>query len=161
MNAPTPVDLQMFEQHVSRPDFKLALRERRWEIRSISWPKVVMRIFVKVKNAGPTHYDLRFDCSGYPNQAPTAMMWDGDTDQSLPFARWPTGRSVVPPIFNPGWQAGAALYLPCDRAAIQGHDDWVSKHPNWIWQPTVGIFHYLRIVHALLNSEDYTGIRGA
>ena len=47
--------------------------------------------------------------------------------------------------------------LPCDRQSIEGHENWHGEHPSLIWDPTVGIVHYLRIVHDLLNSGDYLG----
>lgn len=161
MNALIPLEQQVLEEHVNRADFRLARKQRRWDVISVDWPNVLIRIFVATRTGGPGYFDLRFDCVGYASSPPTAILWDSVAGNPLSFARWPAGKHLIPSIFNPGWQNGTALYLPCDRMAIQGHGDWPSRYPNWIWKPQVGIIQYLRIVHALLTSEDYTGIRGA
>jgi hypothetical protein len=161
MNAHVPLDQQVFEQHVKTPAFKLGCRDGRWAVLNETWPKVTIRVFARAISGLPDYYDLRFDCSGYPNDPPTAVLWDTLANKTLPFAQWPAGRHMIPSIFNPGWEGGAALYLPCDRRAIKGHDQWRTQYPNWIWKPAVGIILYLRIVHELLNSEDYTSVRGS
>ena len=58
-------------------------------------------------------------------------------------------------VFRPNWKAGSALYLPCDRESIRGHDNWRNEMPSKIWDPAKGIVHYLELVHELLNSADY------
>jgi hypothetical protein len=159
MNSPVTPDQRVFEEHANRPSFRLAKYERRWEVLRVSWPNVFVRIYAEYRDGAPGYFDFRFDCAGYPNAAPTAMPWDYGTDQSLAFARWPKGRSQIPSIFNPQWNNGQALYLPCDRLAIAGHPDWATRYPRWLWKPDVGLAHYIGIVHELLNSPDYTGIR--
>ncbi|MGA2795357.1 MAG: hypothetical protein ABSE69_17895, partial [Roseiarcus sp.] len=62
---------------------------------------------------------------------------------------------------NPNWKNGACLYLPCDRQSIEGHANWCQEHPSLIWDPAIGVVHYLRVVHDLLNSGDYGGRRAA
>jgi hypothetical protein len=160
MNIAIPLDQQVFQEHTSRPEFKLAKHERRWEILLIRWPNAFVRIYVEPRSGAPDFYDLRFECAGYPNVPPTALPWDSQNNQPLPFSRWPAGRYQIPSIFNPGWKGGVALYLPCDRQAIEGHGDWLARYPHWVWKPEIGIVRYIRIVHGILNSPDYTGIRG-
>jgi hypothetical protein len=104
---------------------------------------------------------LRFECGDYPRTPPTARPWDIERDAPLSHDRWPTGRERVPLAFNPGWKNGACLYLPCDRQSIEGHANWFQEHPSLIWDPAIGVVHYLRVVHDLLNSGDYGGRRAA
>lgn len=106
-------------------------------------------------------YGLRFECGDYPRTPPTARPWDLEKDSPLSHDRWPTGRERVPLAFNPNWKNGACLYLPCDRQSIEGHANWFQEHPSLIWDPTIGVVHYLRVVHDLLNSGDYGGRRAA
>lgn len=156
-----PLDLKVFQNHVGCAEFKLARYEKRWEILEIVWPVVVVRIYVGSRSNAPDFYDFRFDCGGdYPNVPATATLWDFAAKQSLPYARWPAGRFLIPSIFNPNWKNGHALYIPCDRQAIEGHNDWPMRYPLWLWKSNLGIIHYIRILHGLLNSSDYTGIRG-
>ncbi|OYX47053.1 MAG: hypothetical protein B7Y90_13880 [Alphaproteobacteria bacterium 32-64-14] len=98
--------------------------------------------------------------TGYPQTAPTARLWDTQADAPLPLPRWPTGRSRGQAVFRPDWKGGACLYLPCDRLSFEGHADWRQQHPAEIWQPGRGICLYLEVLHELLNSNDYTGVRG-
>jgi hypothetical protein len=102
---------------------------------------------------------LRFECSNYPQNPPTAQPWDLERDAPLSAEQWPGGRVHVPLAFNPQWMGGACLYLPCDRQSIVGHDNWRAQHPSMIWTPASDISLYLRIVHDLLTSVDYTGLR--
>jgi hypothetical protein len=161
MNIAVPLDKQAFEQHINRPEFRLAKYERRWEILTVEWPNVFVRIYAEYRDGAPGYFDFRFDCVGYPNALPTAIPWDHSISQPLAFARWPKGRSHIPSIFNPSWESGRSLYLPCDRLAIKSHPDWATRYPHWLWKADSGLSHYIRIIHGLLNSPDYTGIRGA
>ncbi|MGX5849250.1 DUF7665 family protein [Mesorhizobium sp. PL10] len=56
--------------------------------------------------------------------------------------------------FNPNWNA-PALYLPCDRMALPGHEQWIVEHPELLWKPARGIVHYMEIIHELLASFAY------
>jgi hypothetical protein len=115
----------------------------------------------RVRPGGLAEYALRFELTDYPQTPPTAQPWDAVRNAPLDPARWPGGRSRIAPAFNPGWKGGQCLYLPCDRLSIEGHDGWRSQHPLMIWSPAGDITQYLRIVHDLLTSSDYSGPRGA
>jgi len=53
------------------------------------------------------------------------------------------------------WQGGTALYIPCDRRSIAGHEQWLQLHPAWAWDPSVGVARYLEVVWTMLNGDDY------
>lgn len=129
----------------------------RWCLIRISWPHAI----IAVRAADGIDYGLRFECTNYPHQAVTAQLWDVAADAPLRHALWPTGVSRVPLAFNPSWQGGTSLYIPCDRNAIVGHDAWIHAHPALLWEPDKGICKYLGVVHQLLNSGDYRGRRAA
>ncbi|EQD49663.1 hypothetical protein B2A_07588, partial [mine drainage metagenome] len=94
--------------------------------------------------------------TGYPQAAPTGGPWDMNTNQVLPFDLWPRGRGGrVTAVFRTDWKRGTALYLPCDRESIVGHDNWNRDMPSKIWRPSDGIVQYLELVHELLQSRDY------
>ena len=102
-------------------------------------------------------YVLRFNCAGYPQTAPTGGPWDLKTNQVLAFDLWPRGRGGrVSAVFRTDWKNGTALYLPCDRESLAGHDNWRHEMPSKIWHPADGIVQYLELVHELLHSRDYT-----
>jgi hypothetical protein len=118
----------------------------------------LIAVTAAARNNGFPELLLRFDLTNYPEAAPTASPWDLERNQVLNPILWPTGPARVDRAFNPGWNAHA-LYLPCDRLALPGHDAWRTQHPSMIWSPTGDITQYLRIVHDLLNSSDYQGAR--
>lgn len=124
---------------------------KRWRLVSVDWPAV--QIAVRARDG--CEYVLRFHCSDYPQNPPTARLWDANKNAPLEFALWPKGGGRIAAVFNCSWKSGIALYLPCDRTAIEGHDNWRSEHPSKIWNPSKGITQYLEIVHEILQSRDY------
>ena len=96
---------------------------------------------------------LRFDTAGYSHQAPTACPWDIERNAKLAPGLWPKGDGVSL-VFNPAWR-DHALYAPCDRLAMDGHDSWRSQSPQWWWQPSFTIVKYLEFVYVCLNPADY------
>jgi hypothetical protein len=151
-------DERVFRAHVAGGPFLRGEARKRWRLVSITWPHAVIAVSAVARDGSPSEYGFRFDLTNYPQASPTARPWDLDRDVALDSGQWPTGRSRVAGAFNPGWNANA-LYLPCDRMALPGHDAWRTQHPAMIWSPAGDITQYLRIVHELLNSSDYTGAR--
>lgn len=145
-------DERAFRADAARPAFRLAQAEGRFRIISIAWPVVL----VGVTAADGTEFCLRFDCTGYPATATTARLWDATRNTPLAHAFWPGSKGGrVKAVFRTDWKDGTALYLPCDRVSIEGHDNWRRETPTMIWSPARGITQYLEIVHELLNCGDY------
>ena len=142
--------------------FVLGVLLNRWLLVSLDWPFACIEIRAASSNYGaPSGYVMRFDLSGYPQQAPTARLWDVTTNAPLPVDRWPAGTTRVPKVFRGDWHGGACLYLPCDRISAQGHPDWPNLYTSEIWKPGCTISHYLNQVSELLTTSDYTGWRHA
>ncbi len=149
MTAP---DERAFQSDIAMPRFRLGAAERRWRLISTAWPYAF--IGVTAKDGG--EFVLRFNCAGYPQNPPTAGPWDLAGSMILAFDKWPRstgGRLGL--VFRTGWKNGTALYLPCDRESIAGHDNWRTEMPSKIWNPAKGIVQYLELVHELLNCGDY------
>lgn len=157
MDAGTP-DERTLRRHLADGAFRLGAARGRWRLVRIAWPHVVIAVTAAARVGSPSEYGFRFELTNYPQSPPTAQPWDLVYDRPLETTRWPTGRSRLAAAFNPGWNA-QALYLPCDRLAIQGHDAWRTQHPSMIWSPASDITLYLRVLHELLTSGDYTGAR--
>jgi hypothetical protein len=124
---------------------------KRWRVLCLEWP--ILQVGVVARDGH--EYALRFDCSGYPQNAPTGRLWDANKNAPLDQSLWPKGGGRVAAVFRSDWKNGVALYLPCDRTAIEGHDNWRTQYPSMIWNPSKGITQYLEIVHELLQSRDY------
>lgn len=145
-------DERALRADLDRAAFRSGVADGRWRLVSAAWPFVL--IGVKAKDA--REYVLRFNCSGFPTTPPTAVPWDADRNTQLAANLWPRSQGGrVGAVFRLDWKGGSALYLPCDREAIAGHDNWRTEMPSKIWRPAVGIVHYLELVHELLNSRDY------
>lgn len=125
---------------------------KRWRLVAMQWPFVLIGVSARDDN----EYVLRFECSGYPQLPPTARLWDPGQSAPLELSRWPKGSGRIAAVFRSDWKEGTALYLPCDRVAIEGHDNWRTEHPSKIWNPSKGITQYVEIVHELLQSRDYS-----
>lgn len=145
-------DQRAFEADVAKPTFRLGQVEGRWRLISTAWPFAFLGVVAK----DGREYVLRLNCAGYPQAAPTGGPWDMQDDRILAFELWPRGKGGrVSAVFRTNWKNGSALYLPCDRESIAGHDNWRNEVPSKIWRPADGIVQYLELVHELLQSCDY------
>ncbi len=152
-------DLLQFNQHISEAGFQTGIDNLIWGIvddnsERPTWPIVVIWVQAAPKANHPDKYYFRFELSGYPAQAPTACPWSIEQNSRLPNEQWPKGINFVSGTFNPGWNLNA-LYAPCDRLAMAGHEGWQIQFPELWWQPTFKIQVYLHFLHRLLNSADY------
>jgi len=146
-------DERALQGDLTKGAFRMGQAEGRWHLCNVSWPFVLIGVTAK----DGRDFVLRFNCCGYPQTPPTAGPWDVSRNAILAFDHWPRSNGGrLGAVFNPGWKSGTALYLPCDREAIGGHDNWRTEMPSKLWNPTIGIVHYLELVHELLNCRDYT-----
>lgn len=150
-------DEAVFRSHIQSGRFQNAAARNRWRLVKVAWPHAVFA----VRAADGREFGFRFECSNYPRTPASACPWDLERDAQLDRAKWPAGRNRIPLAFNPDWQGGQSLYLPCDGRSIEGHANWLQQHPHLAWDPTLGVVHYLRIIFDLLNSGDYEGLRGS
>lgn len=146
-------DERALQADIAKPSFRLGEMDERWRLIKVEWPY----LFVSVRAKDGEDFTLRLDCLGYPQSPPTGGPWDIEKNAVLEHTNWPRSNGGrVGAVFNPGWKAGTALYLPCDRESIVGHDNWRQEMPSKIWRPEDGIVQYLELVHELLNSRDYS-----
>ena len=150
MDAAIGADERAFRAHTGRPDFEIGTTKGQWQLVCIDWPCAILTVTAR----DGIKWAFRFHLPGYPAALPNAQPWNLDTCGPLAAAQWPSGTGRVAAAFNPGWNA-AALYLPCDRLALAGHEQWLVEHPEKAWPPTRGIVHYLEIIHDLLASHQY------
>ncbi len=157
----TPDEL-VFRDHLCGGVFRSGETRGRWRLISVEWPKAVIAVRAAPRESAPNEYAFLFDPTGYPNQAPTCRLWDADRGVPLPQTDWPAGTpgSRLAHAFNPSWRQNA-VYLPCDRVALEGHNGWRTQHPSLMWSPSKDITFFLGTLHDLLDSEGYTGRRGA
>lgn len=139
----------ILNSHLHSGRFVAGVVSGRWSLIDFSWPFVQ----IGIRAVDGRQFVLRFDCTGYPDQAPTARLWDTQIQQPLAFPRWPKGGRVGQ-MFNPGWKDGAAVYIPCDRQAIEGHNNWFAEYPWLIWNPERGLVQYIQAVHETLQSSE-------
>ena len=137
--------------------FQSGVADGRWQMAALEWPHLI----VEVRAADGSLYALLFECTDYPRTPVTARPWDAATAMPLAPDLWPSGSNRIPVVFNPNWKGGTCLYLPCDRLALDGHDEWPTTQAALLWDPARGICKYLNIVSELLNAPEYSGRRAA
>lgn len=154
----TTPDERAFRADVEAAAFLVGTADGRWRLITIVWPYAWIGVTAK----DGREFVLRFNAAGFPNAPPTATLWDLNCNVQLGASLWPRGQGGrLQAVFRTDWKAGSALYLPCDREAIAGHENWRTQMPAKIWRPSVGIVQYLELVHELLHSRDYTPPIGA
>jgi len=154
-------DETVFRVHIRQGAFLSGERRGRWQLVEIAWPLVLISVRAAQRDKAPDEYTFRFDCANYPASSPTARPWDREKSVPLDPGGWPAGSGRVAAAFNPGWNGGQALYLPCDRLALPGHSDWLTQHRSLLWSPVGDITQYLWIINDLLHSKDYSGLHSA
>lgn len=156
-------DERAFRDHVARGRFQAGADRGDWSMAQDGWPNPVIAVSASVGAGSPEAFSFRFDLNGYPAQAPTSEPWELDAGCALEHDLWPTGSGRVTRVFNPSWMPATnvhALYHPMDRLALVGHDNWRTEDPASIWDPTrMDIVDYLKVIHDLLQSPEYSGIR--
>lgn len=120
-----------------------------WRFRDLQWP----HLYVSIVARDGCSFTLRLNCAGYPSVPPTGTFWDMEKNAKLDFGKWPKGGERISHAFKPDWKNGDALYIPCDRESIVGHDGWIAQYPQMIWNPARGIILYLAVVHDILQSS--------
>ena len=147
-----PPDEKALRADLAKAAFRIGVAEKRWRLLGITWPHV----FIAVAARDSREFALRFNCAGFPASPPTSGLWDMALNAMPTADDWPrSGGGRMGAVFRRDWKNGTALYLPCDREAIAGHDSWRTEMPSKIWRPSAGITQYLELVHELLNSHDY------
>jgi hypothetical protein len=149
-------DERAVRAHLESPGFQAAVAAGRWRVVDLAWPFVTIAVSAAPRPAGPEEVALRFELTGYPQQAPTATPWDLTTNAQLAADRRPRGE-VVAMVFRTDWESGRALYVPFDRVALSSHGGWVQQHPGDAWTAKHDLSFYLRKVHAMLHDDDYLG----
>lgn len=138
---------EVLRDHLRSAPFLSGEDEGRWQLREICWPYVLVDLLAY----GDERFTLRVRCDGYPGQAPTGTFWDATSNAPLAPTQWPRSRTNCGQALRTDWQGGTALYIPCDRQSISGHDQWAQLYPAWLWDPSVGLTRYLTVVSTLLR----------
>lgn len=149
-------DEALFQAHIKETAFQSGVDRGRWGFANseppVKWPHKLLWVESDKRFASSGRVILRFTLDGYPNSAPTAAPWDLDKRKILSPNEWPKGEGNVSKVFNPGWNS-TALYAPCDRVAMQGHDQWKTTLACWWWNADKTIAMYLEFVHRCLNPD--------
>lgn len=153
MNADSP-DLSLFRLHLEEAPFLNGAEAGHWGLvdgeRLELWP--LCRIWVRsaTRFCAEGRVVLRFNLDNYPASAPTAQPWNVTANLPLDKDQWPKGAPQIESVFKPGWKT-TALYMPCDRVAMDGHDQWKQTFPEWWWTSKHTIADYLTFVFQRLN----------
>jgi hypothetical protein len=155
----TGPDMRALREHLGGGRFQSGADAGRWRLVSLEWPVAVVTVAAAPRPASPAEFTLRFELSGYPNQAPTGGIWDLAAGQPLPAEQRPKGERAAQLFRTDNWVGGAtAMYAPWDRIGLQAHADWPITYPYDAWTPARDLSFVLSKVHEVLNADDYLGI---
>lgn len=152
-----PPDEQAVRVALESPAFWSGVDDGRWRPVSFDWPIGVFAVSAAPRDGSPMEYGLRIDFNDYPQKAPTAEPWNLDHGRRLAEGERPKGERAAM-VFRIDWEQGRALYAPWDRIALEGHPNWLSRHPAYVWHSGRDLVFVLRCVHDLLNDDEYTGV---
>jgi len=154
MMADTP-DLCLFKLHLEGAPFLAGVDAGNWGLmtqdESSHWPFCRIWILSNPRFIPGGKVLLRVQADNYPATAPTSRPWDIEADIPLKPELWPKGPRNVSAVFNPKWNGGVAIYAPCDRIAMPGHEKWQREFPQWWWTPHHTIVEYVTFVFRCLN----------
>lgn len=148
-------DESLFRSHLEEAPFQSGVDRAKWGLpsglESVTWPHAVLWVAADERILPSRKIHLRFTLDGYSASAPTACPWDLEKGTVLenPLRPKLTGKFAL--VFRVDWNAGTALYAPCDRVAMTGHDAWQKQFPFWWWRADFTIVKYLEFVHMCLN----------
>jgi len=157
MSADSP-DYCLFKRHLEEAPFLVGADEGRWGLIAVEamqdWPRCKLWVRCDPRFQAGGRVVLRFQADNYSASAPTAQPWSEPANAPLAAAEWPKGPGNVSKVFNPGWNA-TALYAPCDRTAMVGHDAWKQVFPQLWWTPDHTLVDYLTFIFRVLNPVRY------
>lgn len=140
----------IFIDHRNSAEYQSGEIEGRWgainnENRP-NWPIFI----IWVTSTSGVKYHFKFDFTSYPQNAPTAIIWDITNDSPLEKNKRPNSNNREIQAFKE-W-GKPCNYLPCDRMAFDGHPDWPQLHPALIWNSQSDTFlKYLNELYQILN----------
>jgi hypothetical protein len=151
-------DEALFQAHIKEAAFQSGVDRGRWGFADsdppAEWPHQLIWIESDKRFVASGRLTLRFKLDGYPSNAPTAGPWDIKKECVLSPNEWPKDEGNVSKVFNPVWN-NTALYAPCDRVAMVGHEPWKTANAHWWWTNEKTIVLYLEFVHRCLNLEHH------
>lgn len=152
-------DESLFKSHLEEAPFQSGADAGKWglqgESKDIIWPHPILWVRADTAIVPVGKIFFRFTVDGYSATAPTACPWNVEKNMRLENALWPRLTGKFARVFRLDWNGGIALYAPCDRMAMSGHEPWQQQFPFWWWQQHFTIVKYLEFVHMCLNPFRY------
>lgn len=140
----------LFHDHLISPEYQSGEIEGRWgSVVNENRPDWPIFIFWITSSTGEV-FNFKFDFTDYPNSAPTAVPWDLEKNSVLASEKRPKATKRAVQAFKV-W-GKECNYLPCDRLAVEGHQNWAQEHSVLIWDNQKDTFlKYLNEVYQILN----------
>jgi hypothetical protein len=139
--------------HVASGRFLAGVARGRWRLIDLTWPVAIVAVNAAGRPASPGEWVFRIDLAGYPQDAPTIMLWDATLGQKMNGEKYPKGERVQQ-VIQPGLDY---LYCAYDRKGLAGHPEWATTYPRTSWNPTRDLTFALERLSDLLMSDDYAG----
>ena len=160
-------DQRLFESDLASAEFRAGVLKGYWGLAGAevlpeqpAWPVRILWVEAAPRAEAPNRFYLGLNLDSYRTVPPTGTFWDLGTGAALAPKKRPKGKkdSRFAKVFRTDWKDGLAFYHPYDRAAVEGHDRWLTEQPSLIWDSNHTIVDYLEEMHSLLHSGDYLGL---
>lgn len=136
--------------------FLAGFDEGRWEVLSLDWPHLFVRIQVVTGPDVTCTQDFRLECSGFPNPGPYIERWayaDIPPHGSRPPAPATGAPSFIEALKEWGGSNGqGGIYRAWNRGAAQ-HNDWCQKRPDEAWHRNREITFIMEQLYALVSEQ--------
>jgi hypothetical protein len=139
--------------HLASGRFLAGVAAKRWRLIDLSWPVAIFAVTAAERPASPSEWVFHFDLAGYPQLAPTIMLWDSALALRVALVVHPLAERVQE-VIRPGLDY---LYCAYDRKGLAGHPEWAAQYPRSSWNPTRDVTFVLEKLGDLLTASDYVG----
>lgn len=131
--------------------FLAGIDEGRWEILTMAWPHLFMRIRVLIGPAEVFTHDFRLECTGFPDPGPLVERWAYEDDSR--YGASPAAPSTGAPGFIDALKDwGGGVYRTWNRGAAE-HNDWSRKRPDEAWHRNRDITFIMEHLYALVSEQ--------
>lgn len=159
MNIPVMApDERSVRTYLDGAAFQAGVTASRWRLVSFGWPDVTIAVRAAPRDGAPDEFVIRFELTGYPNVAPAGDIWDLAAGALLPAARRPKGGAIGMIFRADGWNGGAGMYAPWDRAGLRAHPQWAQTYRRSAWHARRALTFVLEQVSERLMADDYLGV---
>jgi hypothetical protein len=148
-----PPARRTLEAQLGSARFLAGVEAGRWEILTLAWPNVYVRVIGKDPDSGRTFaHDFQLECSGYPDPGPQIERWSF-ADNATHGQKAPSPSTPGAPGFVDAMKEwGGGFYRAWSRGAAT-HNNWAQLRRDEAWHPNRSIVFIMENLYALVTEQ--------